>query len=190
MLDSLDSKPSNRVVYLLTLAGIVLFLVATLVMGYYSNLVVASGAGYGVMDIEFAWTAERMQVIRDALAAAGGLEAEIAVNQWDYLYMPGYALLIYGLYTIGVRNATNHPTYQAVNRPLTLLAPLAAGFDVFENVFILQMLTTPDPITQTSVTLMEVFCVTKWVLLLVAIVGGLVALAVGGLQKLRGRNSG
>lgn len=103
--------------------------VAALVAGAITS---AAAAGFPILELEFAWTAQRAEVV----LAGADLDAVRATILWDFLFLALYASALYlgSLWASGV--FTSERLQQA--GPYIAIGALAAGvFDVVENLAML-----------------------------------------------------
>jgi len=127
------------VVVALTLIALVCFLVTlVLLSGVESAVKVATG--YGIFELELAWTVERASLI---LSSWGGVFIQLEVwGVWvDFAFIPSYATLLAGLSLLLARR------FHRRNRGVGFLfvwAPYVGGLlDVVENLHLLAMMASP-----------------------------------------------
>lgn len=127
------TTPAPNTVWALTLAA------ASAVAGfvYVFDLIHRPMAPSTILDLEFAWTPERLNAMTTAWGPAG--DAAARQSLWvDYGFMPAYALLFAGPILLIARAASGR--WQTAGLAL-LWAPFAAwACDVVENVLLLSAL--------------------------------------------------
>jgi hypothetical protein len=60
-------------------------------------------SGYNVLHVEFAITAEQMDKVILSWLAMDVLHVEVLVDQIDFLMMPGWSIMFFGLQVLGLR---------------------------------------------------------------------------------------
>ncbi|GAB4317413.1 MAG: hypothetical protein Kow0069_20160 [Promethearchaeota archaeon] len=139
-LEKLLEEPRDRVVAAVTVAAAAAFLVVNFLFEPCNSLMAAAGAG--ILDFEFAWTAERAEeILAGWLAGSGGgsvVPCAVHVNVVDFAYMPAYGFTGFGLVVLVTRRLSGG--WRRAGLRLALLPLVAAAFDVVENVNLLVML--------------------------------------------------
>lgn len=165
----------RRALWILGLATFALLVVLALLDGRMQD-----AGGYGILDFELAFTAEKAREIMRAWGADGH-DAAVASLWLDFLYLTAYGLFLWlairavgdGLRARGrVRLATPAAT-------IALLPLVGAASDVVEDVFLLLVLG--EHLSAAGPPLAGAFAVLKFLCLAIAIVYllvGLVALAL------------
>ncbi len=95
-----------------------------------------------IIDLEFAWSPERLNTLTGLWGEAGTEAARLSL--WvDYLFMPAYALLFGGLTLLTARAAAG--VWQNLGLWATALAFVAALWDALENTLLLTALPPASP---------------------------------------------
>ena len=133
-LDKLIEFPRTLYVLIITIGAFILFiLINQLVFAPLSTLV----STYNVLDFEFAWIADRIEVIFAAWGETG-MEAQALGVYWDFLYIVGYGFFISGCILLVSRILSGK--YQKIGLYMTLTPLIAGIFDLIENINLLIML--------------------------------------------------
>jgi hypothetical protein len=155
----------------------------TIAFQYVFGLIHRAIVPFTIVDLEFAWTPERLGAMTTAWGTAGDAAARLSL--WvDYLFMPAYAALAAGLVLLTARAAAG--PWRSVGLWLAL-APLGAwACDALENAMLLISLPPAAP-APLALTVAGVAAAVKFALLGVCLVYFLTALAALGLARLRRR---
>jgi hypothetical protein len=155
----------------------VLSLIPFAVMGWLDGIVKAA-AGYGVLNLQFAGTAEKTSQILGAWTAAGVVPHVAFSLGLDYLFMALFGAAFFYAALVA------REAYPSLRGPLTLAAwagPVAALLDALENAIHAGMvmgLCRPECVSlQYPVTL------AKWALVVVGLVVSVIAIT--GLRRLK-----
>ena len=92
-LDKFKEVPKEKVVILITIIGLAIVILTTLLIFMPIEALVPT---YGILDYEFAWTPERVETIFSVWSIDGIIRQTSAVY-WDFLYIVGYVSLAFGL---------------------------------------------------------------------------------------------
>ena len=141
ILDHLKEKPKNKLLIIITLIAFVIFISLTLTFS-----LITSGMSifeqYGVLNFEFAWTAEQINIIFAAWGNQGMLIQTMAVYL-DFLYIVGYSFFIFGVLLIVARKlegkiqnitiiitsiAMDHQEYLGTDEDYELMAVVTLGY--------------------------------------------------------------
>lgn len=95
---------------------------------------------YGILDFEFAWTANQITVIFNAWGPEG-IALHASGIYWDFLYILGYGSLIAGLILLLSRQLSGK--IKLIGLYFSLFPFLAGIFDCIENFLLLAMLNNP-----------------------------------------------
>ncbi len=177
----LETRPSTRVVAAITVAA----LVATVAVWslFTEPEREMSARGYGIVDYELAFTAERANDILHAW----GAEAEPAARRSllvDFAFMPSYGLLFAGITLLIAR--LQGGKLRRAGLALTPLALVAALCDALENLMLLSMLGAAGRVAVAPPLVAGVAATIKFALLAVLIVYWLAAGVAWAAQRLRG----
>lgn len=166
-LNILLERPKDKVVLLITLIAIAFFIIIPLAFMQSIEQALMAQSGYGVLDLEFAWTPEQIETIFSAWGAEGrGLEA-LAV-WWDFGFIPSYGFFIFGAVLLVARRLNGKARDFG---PIMSLTPLiAGGFDVIENISLLLMLNSGGPINATIPFIASLCATIKFSILIIGII--------------------
>lgn len=136
-LAKLKEVPKQKPLILITVISFVCFIVLNLIMAPIEQELKES-TGYGVMEFELAWTADRIRTIFKAWGTSGKQMEAIAV--WlDFLYIPSYAFFIAGTLLLTTR-ALKEGKLQNIGLILVISPFIAGVLDVIENINLLAMI--------------------------------------------------
>lgn len=182
MSSTLLAKPSDGWLGAITLAA--LGVLAT--FGLWIQVIEATvlESGFGVLDVEFALTPERMDVVLAGFSAAGVLHLERLVGALDIPMTPGWSIMFLGIHVLGLRALRFLGIgngFIARTRPLVILPLLAGACDTVENLIILHVLDNPATYTRALVPFMFLLVVSKFSMLFTSMaMGGIANLAALG----------
>lgn len=178
-IEKLKRSPKTWVVLLVTGIGLIIFLLINRLIFASLPIEVPS---YGILDFEFAWTANQITTIFIAWGSNGmGLHA--TGIYWDFLYILGYGGLIAGLILLLSRFLTGK--IQKVGLFMTLAPVLAGVFDFIENLLLLTMLNNPTSFASGIPLLAGIMASIKFGLLLLGIGYFLLGLVVWLVQLMK-----
>ncbi len=183
-LDRLDTAPRRSIVVGVVLAALISFVVLV----YFFQVIEAAVAstGYGILNLEFAWTASQASTI---LAAWGPslTPLEIQGTYLDFAFIPSYAALIAGLTLLLSRRFTGRA--KTLGFLCVLATPIAGLLDVVENLHLLIMMAAPTTIVD-SIPFTASLCASiKFALLIATISYFLTGLIMTALSPLLTRKS-
>lgn len=135
-LNRFKDSPKNKYVITMTIIGLVLVLLVYLLIFMSIEAAVPI---YGILDYEFAWTPDRVQVILLAWGVEGILRQTMAIY-WDFLFIVGYVSLSLGLILLTLRRSEGK--VQAIGLYFTITPFLTGLFDIIENINLLIMFDT------------------------------------------------
>jgi len=179
ILEKLKEKPNKNHLKLLSLIGFIIFLSLTIVFG----LLTADRpefVEYNVLEFEFAWTADQINIIFAAWGETGMYIQALAVY-FDFLYIIGYTFFIFGVLLLISRNLNGK--IQDITIVIALSAFLAGFFDVIENINLLFMLSDPLTFPTSSPFIASVSATIKFSLLFLQIIYFLIVVIVLLTQK-------
>jgi len=180
-LDKLKETPKQKILLIITLIGFVIFISLTLAFSMLTSGM-TQFAKYGVLDFEFAWTAEQITIIFAAWGAEG-MQLQALAVYLDFLYIVGYASFIFGLLLIIGRKLEGK--IQTITIIIALTAFIAGVCDVIENINLLILLGDPANV-QTLNASTASFCASiKFGLLFIEIIWFLITLIVLLIQRKR-----
>ncbi len=135
-LSLLRTFPPTWLCVLMTFTALAIFLGLTVILGRYEAQLTAATA-YGVIDLEFAFTAARAETILDAWGP-DLIALELTVTRIDFYYIAAYTAVLHGLCVLLGRNELGRR--QRVAFFAAILPFAAALFDIIENIFLIQIL--------------------------------------------------
>jgi hypothetical protein len=86
---------------------------------------------YGILDYEFAWTPDRVQLILLAWGVEGIYLQSLAIY-WDFLFIVGYVFLALGLILLVLRRSKRK--VQTIGLYFTITPFLTGILDIIENI--------------------------------------------------------
>lgn len=176
ILEKLKTAPKNLYLLIITVAAFLLFI---LINFFIFGPLSAASPVFGILDLEFAWTVERVQLIFTTWGYPGDtsvIQLHIAGVYWDMLYIIGYGLFIFGCIVLVSRRFEGNMLTVGLYISLT---PLIAGLcDVIENINLLIMLYNPTSFPAFTPLITGIFASIKFGLLFLGIIFFFVALAV------------
>ena len=139
ILEKLKKTPSDLILLVIAAIGIIILLVINMVV--FEPLIMEVCC-YGILDFEFAWTEDQIQIIFTAWGDTGRALHAIGVY-WDFLYIIGYSVPLFALILLFTRKLSGKIVDVGLYMSLT---PFVAGiFDLIENINLLIMLNdTPN----------------------------------------------
>ena len=159
---NLSVFPRDKTLYIATVISLIftgiIFLLMRPVEAELKSL-----TSYGVMELEFAWTATQIDNI---LSAWGNslISKEIGVTLLDFGFLVFYSTTMAGV-TIILTRKIFQETLNNWGYKIALVPFLAAIFDVIENVNLLLMLTSPSSFPTFSPFVASICAVIKFSLL-------------------------
>ena len=141
-LDKLLEKPKKKALQLITLIGLIAFVVMTMLGG-----VVNAAPVYTILDYEFAWTSDQVIVIFNAWGTVGKQQIAFGIYM-DFLYIFAYGALIFGCLLIATRKLDG--TIQTIGLYMTITPVIAGICDVIENINLLVMIADSSFIASAS----------------------------------------
>ncbi len=172
--DKFIESPKQKVLVISTLIGFVIFISLTLAFSMLTSGMTQFET-YGVLDFEFAWTAEQITIIFAAWGTEG-MQIQALAVYLDFLYIVGYASFIFGLLLIIARKLEGK--IQKITIIIAITAFKAGIFDVIENINLLILLGDPANAVTLNASIAS-FCATiKFGLLFIEIIWFLITLIV------------
>ena len=141
-LDKLLEKPKKKALQLITLIGLIAFVVMTMLGG-----VVNAAPVYTILDYEFAWTSDQVIVIFNAWGTVGKQQIAFGIYM-DFLYIVAYGALIFGCLLIATRKLEGK--IQTIGLYMTITPVIAGILDVIENINLLLMIADATFIASAS----------------------------------------
>lgn len=172
LLDKLKGSPKNLILFVITIIGLIIFI---LINQLIFVPLATSVPVYGILNFEFAWTPEQVKAIFTTWGAEGMVLQALGVY-WDFLYIIGYSLFIFGCILLISRRLKGK--FQIVGLYASLTPIIAGIFDVLENLNLLIMLENPASFPS-FIPLIASMCATiKFSFLIIAIIYFVFALIV------------
>ncbi len=178
---NLEDTPSQRTLYFITgISAIFTFIIFVLMRPVETAL--KSASPYGVMELEFAWTVDKINIIFTAWeqADSGLISQELFVTLVDYGFLFAYSIL-FACITLLISRKILSGRIQLVGYYMTFLPFIAAVFDAIENVNLILMLSSPSKFPSFSPLLASIFALLKFSLLIIVIIFWIIS--VGWLLK-------
>jgi hypothetical protein len=179
ILDRLKEKPENKILKPITLIAFIIFISLTIIFSLMTSGMVIF-KDYGVLDFEFAWTAEQINVIFAAWGTEG-MQIQALAVYLDFLYIIGYSLFIFGLLLMIARRLEGK--IQDITIIVGLTALIAGVFDVIENINLLLMLGDPGNVVTLNASTASFCAIIKFSLLIIEIIWFLITLVVLLIQR-------
>jgi len=171
-LNRLKNSPKDKYAILMVIIGLVMVLLIYLIIFIPIEFGLPT---YGILDFEFAWNPDKVELILLTWGVAGITSQFIAIC-WDFLFIVGYVSLSFGLITLVLRKSEGK--LQSIGLYFALTPFLTGILDVIENTNLLTMLGTPTSISAIN-SFMASFCALfKFIFLFAAIAYFLVGLVV------------
>lgn len=184
MLHRLDTAPRKSIV----IGAVLVALISFFVLVYFFQVIetAVASTGYGVLDLEFAWTASQASTI---LAAWGPslIPLEIQGTYLDFAFILSYVTLVAGLSLLLTRRFSGRA--KTLGFLCVLATPIAGLLDVVENLNLLSMMAAPTTIAE-SIPFTASLCASiKFALLIATITYFLLGLLMTALSRVLPRQS-
>ena len=141
LLNRLKDSPKDKFVIIMVLIGFITVLLTYLLVFIPIEAAVPT---YGILDYEFAWTPEVVQIIFSVWGVGGMIQETIAIY-WDFLFIVGYVSLALGLILLVLRRSDGK--VQTIGLYFTIMPFLTGILDIIENINLLIMLSNPISIS-------------------------------------------
>lgn len=122
---------------------------------------------YGVLELEFAWTAGKISTIFDTWGSAL-ISQELFVTFIDYGFLIAYSSL-FACITLQISRKLLSGRIQLIGFCLTIIPFIAAFFDAIENIHLILMLSSPSSFSSFSPFFASLFALSKFSLFIVVI---------------------
>ena len=116
----------------------------------------------GVLELEFAWTEERITTIF-SVWKSDGIFREFIITIVDFVYLICYCIVLAGLILLVARKL--HDKFQKAELIMTLIPILAGTFDILENIFLLMMLGFNQSILPVFPLIVSISAIIKFILI-------------------------
>ncbi len=171
-LERFKESPKEKLVIILTIVGLAIVLLVYILVFIPIE---ASVSTYGILDYEFAWTSNRVQIIFSTWSIDGMDNQSLAIY-WDFLYIVGYVSLALGLILLVLRRSEGK--MQTLGLYFTITPFLTGIFDIIENINLLIMLGSPTSVSATNSFVASLCALIKFSVLFAAIAYFIVALII------------
>jgi len=180
-LDKLKEIPRNLYLLILFLGGFILFIaINTLVFQALSTSSLFTT--YGILNFEFAWTIEQVELIFTAWGSTGMALQEAGVY-WDFIYIIGYVSFAFGGIVLVTRKVSGN--FQKVGLYVSFIAVLSGVFDVIENIFLLIMLQNPGTVPIFAPPIAGIMATIKFTCLAIALIYFVIGLVIASIFMLK-----
>jgi len=179
ILDKLKKKPSDLILLIAALIGIVILLTVNIMI--FEKLA-REVPGYTIIDFEFAWTKDQIDTIFLRWGPLGMTEHATGVY-WDFLYIFGYVIPLFALIVYLSRRLEDRIATIGLYMSLT---PIVAGiFDLIENINLLIMLNNPLDFESFVPLIASISAIIKFGFLIVGAIFFLIALVLFIIKKIK-----
>jgi hypothetical protein len=165
----LEETPSQKILYISTGISAVLTIIIFVLMRPVETAL-KSLSPYGVMELEFAWTVEKINTIFTTWEQADSslISQELFVTLIDYGFLLAYSTF-FACITLLISRKLLSGRIQLVGFYMTIFSFIAAVFDAIENINLILMLSSPSSFPSFSPLLASVFALLKFSLLILVI---------------------
>jgi len=170
--ERLKAKPKNQNLIITVIISMVIFGVIQIFIfqpteNYLRGLSNLQGlSNLGRLDLEFAWTEERINTIF-SLWQSPGIFRQFVITIIDFFYLICYCLILAGLIFLVARKL--HDEFQKVLFISALIPILAGIFDIFENIFLLIMLGANEAVLSIFPFITSISSTIKFVLIYIGV---------------------
>ena len=180
ILDRFKESPKDKFVIIIALIGLGIVLLTYLLVFIPIEAAVPT---YGILDYEFAWTPDRVQLI---LLTWGdeGIHLQSLALYWDFLFIVGYVSLALGLILLVLRRSEGK--VQTIGLYFTIAPFLTGILDIIENINLLIMLSTPISISAINPFIASLSALLKFSCLFGAIayfIGAIIIVVINRIKK-------
>ena len=172
ILDRFKESPKDKFVIIIALIGLGIVLLTYLLVFIPIE---ASVPTYGILDYEFAWTPDRVQLIFLAWGVEGINLQSLAIY-WDFLFIVGYVSLALGLILLVLRRSEGK--VQTIGLYFIIMPFLTGILDIIENINLLIMLNNPLSVSAFNPFIASLSALLKFSCLFLALAYFIVALIV------------
>ena len=172
ILERFKDSPKDKLVIIMAIIGFIIVLLTYLLVFIPIEAAVPT---YGILDYEFAWTPDRVQLILLAWGVEGIILQSFAIY-WDFLFIVGYVSLALGLILLVLRRSERK--IQIIGLYFTTTPFLTGILDVIENFNLLIMLNNPISISTFNPFVASLSALLKFTFLFVAIAYFIVAIII------------
>jgi len=173
-LNKFATCPSSKMIKILIVFSLILLFIVYPIMTWQFVL---SGDIVSPLESQLSFSGAFLKVQYATIIGAGGLENYRIGQILDYGFMVSYSSLIFSLGLIIARKFTEPSIWRKLGFVLAIAGPITACFDATENAFILLTLTDPLGFPDWWALAHSSAALVKWILLLIAIIGELLAVS-------------
>ncbi|MFX1283734.1 MAG: hypothetical protein ACFFB5_08765 [Promethearchaeota archaeon] len=166
-IQNLKETPSHYVIIVLTILSAIASIIIWMLMRP-TEAALKAASPYGVMELEFAWTVEKINQIFSAWSDELIIQ-ELNVTLMDYGFLMAYSIFL-ACVTLLISRKLLSGQIQLVGLYMTLIPFVAAVFDSIENLNLILMLSSPLNFPLFSPLLASIFASLKFGLIIIVIV--------------------
>lgn len=178
-LNRLKDIPKDKNVIIITIIG---FVIVLLIYVLIFAPIEAGVPTYGILDYEFAWTPDNVQVILLTWGVEGIFKQFLAIC-WDFLYIVGYVTSSLGLIILILRRAEGK--IQFIGLYFIIIPFLTGILDIIENANLLIMFRTPTSVSAINSFMASICALLKFSFLFTGISYVIVALITIFIKKIK-----
>lgn len=180
-LNKLKEIPKNLYLIILFVAGFILFITINLVI--FQALSISSlFTSHGILNFEFAWTVEQVELIFTAWGSTGMALQEAGVY-WDFIYIIGYVSFAFAGVLLVTRKVSGG--FQTIGLYVSFIAILSGLFDIIENIFLLIMLQNPITIPPFAPPIAATMAIIKFSFLAIALMYFVIGLIIASISMIK-----
>lgn len=164
-----ETPTDNIVIFLTGMAAIATIIIFLLMRPTEEALKAVSS--YGVMELEFAWTVEQIDLIFNTWTDANPdlITQELNVTLLDYGFLVAYSTFFAGVTLLITRKLLTR-NLETFGLYMTLVPFIAALFDAIENFNLILMISSPSNYPPFSPFMTSAFATLKFGLLIITVV--------------------
>ncbi len=163
----LEKTPTHNTVIILSLISTVASIIIWMLMRP-TEAALKAASPYGVMELEFAWSVEKINQIFDSWTEELIIQ-ELNVTLIDYGFLVAYSIFLACL-TLLISRKLLSGQIQLAGLYMTLVPFVAALFDAIENLNLILMLYSPTNFPPFSPLLASIFASFKFGLIIIVII--------------------
>ncbi|MFQ5976595.1 MAG: hypothetical protein ACE5OZ_00520 [Candidatus Heimdallarchaeota archaeon] len=186
MIRKLESWPSRKQIDAAIVVAIVSLLIIFILMQVVSEPI-QTESSYNVLDLEFAWTSEKMNTILDDWGN-DLIEREIWATYFDFGFLVAYGTLLAGL-SLRFGRLFKEEKLGYLGYRFTIISYIASGFDAIENFSLLWVLHFPKSYPNFTPLLASICATIKFTLIICTVAYILIASLTYAKLKLTVRSS-
>ncbi|MFX0113314.1 MAG: hypothetical protein ACFFB3_02080 [Candidatus Hodarchaeota archaeon] len=182
MLKALEHWPPRNQVVTGIIAATCVFLVVFVMMRVVSEPI-EEESSHDVIDLEFAWTSDKMKTILDDWGE-DLIEAEIQATYLDFVFLVAYGTVLAG-FSLLISRAFKEELLGYLGFRFVIISYIASLFDAIENVNLLLVLYFPDSFPAFAPLLASICATIKFAMILCTAGYILFGSLILGFRKLR-----